>query len=302
MTSVTPALEGIRSEEVATLGPVRPVIRAAAAVAVEIGWVTAHLVTYPLGLRRDTGDDVDPRVFTTDRMSIAERSLLAADVSAAATPIVLIHGMVDNRTIFAMLRRGLRRRGFSCIRTFSYGPQTSDVRDAASSLGGFVEALCEQTGADKVHIVGHSLGGLIARYYVQRGGSPRVHTLVTLGTPHLGTRTAALVPHPLIRQMRPDSETIAELAAPAPGCTTEFIAFYSDVDQMIIPADNARIEHPDLHAVNIRAPGLGHLSLPISRRIVHQICTTLAGQQGADEAVVMPGLGIPGYRSGAELG
>jgi pimeloyl-ACP methyl ester carboxylesterase len=277
-------------------------MRAAGAVAVEIGWVATHLVTYPLGLLRDRGDDVDPRIYTTDRMSIAERSLLATDPAAASTPIVLIHGVVDNRTIFTMLRRGLRRRGFASIRTFSYGPQTHDMRSAAEALGTYVERVCEETAADQVHIVGHSLGGLIARYYVQTGGSPRVHTVITLGTPHLGTRTAKLVPHPLIRQMRPESETIAELAAPAPDCDTRFIAFYSDVDQMIIPADHARVEHPDLRAVNIRVAGLGHLSLPISRRIVHQICTTLAGQVGPDEVVVTPEPGIPGYQPGAKLG
>ena len=229
------------------MGPLRPAVRVVSALAVEMGWMAAHLATYPLGLLRDAGDDVDPRVFGTDRMSLAQRSLLAADVAAAATPIVLIHGMVDNRTIFAMLRRGLRRRGFSCIRTFSYGPHTSDVRAAATSLGSFVEALCEQTGADKVHIVGHSLGGLIARYYVQvGGGSDRVESVVTLGTPHQGTVAAWLVPHHMVRQLLPDSDIIAELAAPAPACSTRFVAFYSDVDQMVIPADHGRLEHPDL--------------------------------------------------------
>ena len=51
------------------------------------------------------------------------------------------------------------------------------------------------------------MGGLIARYYVQRlGGDARVHTLVTLGTPHGGTAAAYLVPHRLARQLRPDSD------------------------------------------------------------------------------------------------
>lgn len=258
------------------MGPLRPAMRAMSALAVEIGWVAAHAATYPLGLLHDGGDDLDPRVFGISQMSLAQRSLLAADVSAATTPIVLVHGIVDNRTIFAMLRRGLRRRGFGCIRTFSYAPHMSDVRDAARGLGAFVEQLCEQTGADKVHIVGHSLGGLIARYYVQTGGSGRVDIVITLGTPHRGTFAAWIVPHHLVRQLRPDSEIISELAEPAPGCETRFLAFYSDVDQLIIPADHARIEHPDLVAENILVKGLGHLSLPISGRIVHQICTTLA--------------------------
>jgi hypothetical protein len=54
------------------------------------------------------------------------------------------------------------------------------------------------------------------------------------------------------------------------------LAFYSDVDQLIVPARNARLEHPDLTARNVMVRGVGHLSLPISGRIVHETCTTLA--------------------------
>jgi triacylglycerol esterase/lipase EstA (alpha/beta hydrolase family) len=47
------------------------------------------------------------------------------------------------------------------------------------------------------------MGGLVARYYVQRlGGDERVHTLVTLGTPHAGTRWARALPHPVVRQLK----------------------------------------------------------------------------------------------------
>lgn len=259
------------------MGSIRPVARAATAVALELGWLTAHAATYPLGLLRDRGDDADPTVFSTAHLSLAQRSLLAADVEAGATPIVLVHGIVDNWTVFAMLRRGLRRRGFSCIRTFSYGPQTSDVRAAAAGLATYVERLCEETGADRVHIVGHSLGGLIARYYVQTGGTDRVSCVVTLGTPHEGTNTARLVPHRLIRQLRPGSELITELAAPAPDCRTRFVAFYSDVDEMVIPPENARLDHADLAADNVLVHGVGHLALPVSRRVVHRIGTALVG-------------------------
>lgn len=259
------------------MGPLGPALRAVSAVAVEVGWVAAHAATYPLGLLRDAGDDVDPRVFGTDHLSLAQRSLLASDVAAAATPIVLVHGIVDNRTIFALLRRGLRRRGFGCIRSFSYGPHTGDVRQTAAALGEFVQEICEQTGADKVHIVGHSLGGLIARYYAQTGGHARVESVVTLGSPHHGTAAAWLVPLPVVRQLLPDSDVMAELSQPAPDCATRFLVFYSDVDQLIIPAHHARLEHPDLAVENILVRGVGHLSLPINRRIVHQICASLAG-------------------------
>jgi hypothetical protein len=67
-----------------------------------------------------------------------------------------------------------------------------------------------------------------------------------------------------------------ELAAPAPGCRTRFVAFWSDLDQLIVPQHAAAIDHPDLHARNVRLRGVGHMSLPISGSVVHEIATLLA--------------------------
>lgn len=263
-------------------GRVNPAGRAASALStlsgltVEIGWVSAHLAIYPLGLLRDRGDDPDPARFRFGDLPLAQRGLIGADVEAATTPIVLIHGVVDNRTIFTMMRRGLRRRGFSCIRSFSYGPHTNDLRTTAERFGAFLDELADETGSDRMHVIGHSLGGLIARYYVQRlGGDARVGTLVTLGSPHQGTLAARLLPNQLARQLRPGSDVIRELAEPAT-CATRFLAFHSDVDQLIVPARNAQLDHADLNARNVLVRGVGHLSLPISGRIVHETCTALA--------------------------
>jgi triacylglycerol lipase len=76
--------------------------------------------------------------------------------------------------------------------------------------------------------------------------------------------------------MRRGSDILTELDAPAPGCRTRFLAIWSDLDQMIVPKVNARIDHPDLNARNVLVPSVGHNSLPIDGRVVHEICTTLA--------------------------
>ncbi|HZG94410.1 MAG TPA: alpha/beta fold hydrolase [Mycobacteriales bacterium] len=140
-----------------------------------------------------------------------------------------------------------------------------------------MERICAETGYERVHVVGHSLGGLIARYYVQcAGGDARVHTLATLGTPHAGTHAAHLAVGTVARQLRPGSALMRELAAPAAGCRTRFVSIYSDLDQLVIPRDSARLDHPDLVVRNVLRRGVGHLSLPIDRRAVHEIVTALA--------------------------
>ena len=188
--------------------------------AVEVTWVAAHAALYPLGVVKERAVARGGERRDLAGLSPLQRGLVVGDVEASGTPILLVHGMVDNRSIFTVLRRGLRRRGFRRVLAINYSPLTSDVRLAATNLATRVEQICAETGFERIHLIGHSMGGLVARYYVQRlDGDARVHTLVTLGTPHGGTKAARLIPHRLARQLRPDSELVAELCEPAPGCT-----------------------------------------------------------------------------------
>lgn len=193
-------------------------------------------------------------------------------------PVLLLHGFIDNRSVFTLLRRSLVRNGWRDIRAFNYSPLTCDVRCAAERLAEYVEEVCESTGRRRIDVVGHSLGGLIARHYAQRmGGDARVRTLVTLGTPHSGTRVAPLMSaHPIVRQLRPESDVIEELAGPAPGCRTRFVAFWSDLDQLMVPVETARIDHPDLDSRSVRVSGLGHLTLPAHWEVAAGIRRELA--------------------------
>ena len=271
----------------------------------EAVWSAAHLVLYPLGVlgeggRRATREQADR--FTLADLPPLQRGLLLGDVVAAGTPILLVHGLVDNRSVFTLLRRALRRRGFGQVLTLNYSPFTQDLRSAAERLARLVEKTCDETGYERVHVVGHSLGGVVARYYVQRmGGDARVHTLCTLGSPHAGTSAAHLLPSRLSRQLRPGSELMAELAAPAPGCRTRFVAFWSDLDHLIVPKRAARVDHPDLVARNVLLRGVGHMSLPIDGRVVHEIATLLAhlDEDGSTVTAGVSPLPPPGSTSAA---
>jgi triacylglycerol lipase len=246
-----------------------------AGMMVEAAWVAAHVAMYPLGIARERTRDVER--YGYEDLTPRQRSLLVTNVEAASTPILLVHGMIDNRAIFAVLTRRLRAHGFNRVVTLNYSPVTNDIRAAAEGLAMEVEALVARTGYERIHIVGHSLGGLIARYYVQRlGGDERVHTLVTLGTPHHGSLAAHLVPVQLGRQLRPHSDLFDELDGPAPGCQTRFVAIWSDIDQLVVPHDNARLAHPDLIVDNELARGVGHLSLPISGAVVQRVSQVLS--------------------------
>ncbi len=240
---------------------------------VEAAWVAAHLAMYPLGVRRERPAGAP---YGLEHLTLRQRSLLISRPEAAGTPILLVHGMIDNRAIFTVLTPKLRAYGFERVSSLNYSPVTNDIRSAAAGLGAEVERLVERTGYERIHIVGHSLGGLIARYYVQRlGGDQRVRTLVTLGAPHHGTLAAHLVPVRLGRQLRPGSDLFTELDRPAPGCRTRFAVFWSDIDQLVVPHDNAALHHPDLIVQNEPVHGVGHMSLPVNPRIAQQVAELL---------------------------
>jgi triacylglycerol lipase len=256
--------------------------------AVEVVWASTHLALYPFGLLRDNHEPHDR--YHLGGLAPVQRGLVIGDVEAAGTPILLVHGMIDNRAIFTVLRRRLRRRGFGRVFALNYPPTTNDIRAAARDLSGAIEDLVAQTGYERIHVIGHSLGGLIARYYVQRlGGDERVHTLVTLGSPHAGSLWAAALPFQLFRQLRPGSDLFAELAEPARGCRTRFVAYWSQLDQLILPHEHARLEHPDLSVRNVLVPGVGHMSIPIDGQVVHEI-SLLLSQLDSDGTVLSAGV------------
>jgi len=224
------------------------------ATALELAILAGHVLLYPSGI-------------TPERHSALPD--LPADAAPlpveAKPPVILLHGFIDNRSVFVLLRRNLAQHGRQHIESLNYSPLTCDIRTAAQLLGRHIEEICERTGQPRVDVVGHSLGGLIARYYAQcLGGDRRIRTLVTLGTPHSGTRVAPLAnAPPIVRQMRPGSGLIEELRGPAPGCRTHFVSFWSDLDPLMDPLETACVDHPDLLAQNVRVSGIGHLALPV---------------------------------------
>ncbi|MFE0172744.1 lipase family alpha/beta hydrolase [Streptomyces sp. NPDC059002] len=236
------------------------------ATALELAILTGHLLLYPSGVTQER------RVAPVQPPPDAPR--LPPD---SRPPALLLHGFIDNRSVFVLLRRALAQHGGRHVESLNYSPLICDIRTAAELLGRHIEEICERTGHTRVDIVGHSLGGLIARYYAQRlGGDVRVRTLVTLGTPHGGTRVAPLADaHPIVRQMRPGSEVIEELKEPAPDCRTHFVNFWSDLDQLMDPLETACIDHPDLTAQNVRVTGIGHLALPVHPAVANGIIQAL---------------------------
>ncbi|MEU3611041.1 alpha/beta fold hydrolase [Streptomyces sp. NPDC006872] len=262
------------------------------ATALDLAILAGHLLLYPSGIAQERRGAARPALPGPTGEGPAQLP------THAPPPVVLLHGFIDNRSVFVLLRRSLAQHGRHRVESLNYSPLTCDIRTAAELLGRHIEEICERTGSPQVDVVGHSLGGLIARYYVQRlGGDIRVRTLVTLGTPHSGTRVAPLAnAHPIVRQMRPGSQVIEELSRPAPGCRTHFVSFWSDLDHLMDPLETACVDHPDLLAQNVRVTGIGHLALPVHPAVATGI------RQALDSAHTGSATASAGTSTGARTG
>jgi len=109
---------------------------------------------------------------------------------AHPTPVVFVHGFCGDHTNFRAIERRLGARGVANVAYFDYRPRLDWPR-LATRLGHEIDALRAKTGARRVDVVGHSLGGLVARYLVEMRGDVPVRRLVTLASPYAGARLAA---------------------------------------------------------------------------------------------------------------
>ena len=98
--------------------------------------------------------------------------------------VVLVHGYLANRGPLLPLAAYLRTRGHKQILAYEYGGAPG-IEQAAIGLRDFLR---QRVRGGRIDLVCHSLGGVIARIYLQNlGGARRVDRCITLGTPHRGT-------------------------------------------------------------------------------------------------------------------
>jgi pimeloyl-ACP methyl ester carboxylesterase len=100
--------------------------------------------------------------------------------------VVLLHGAWMNRLVMAYLAHSLRIQGFS-VHSLTYRTRLDTLEQHLGHLAARIASL----EAPLVHVVGHSLGGVVALRYLQRRPDARVRRAVLLGAPVAGCRAAA---------------------------------------------------------------------------------------------------------------
>src|SRR5438132_11710621 len=182
--------------------------------------------------------------------------------------VVLIHGYLANRGSLLPLAAWLRLLGVGQILSYEYSA-AAGIEQAAIGLRSFLR---ERVRGGRVDLVCHSLGGLVARVYLQQlGGARRVDRCITLGTPHRGTYNAYWVASRIGRELRPDSPLLARLDSSRPAAAgVRFASIVAGSDNIVIP----RVFSSTDSVVHV--PGLGHLGLLFSPTAFRAVANQLA--------------------------
>lgn len=164
-------------------------------------------------------------------------------------PILFLHGLGGHRGNFLPMRAWLglkgHRRGYAIGLTAG-----SDLMTLGRELSAAIEEILTVNGLSdggQVDIVAHSMGGVVARLaLLEVGTMQRVHTLITLGTPHAGTQLARLGGTGRCRDLRPGSPVMEALAVQVPWRgPTRLVCLWSEADPIMMPAGTAVVEGGD---------------------------------------------------------
>ncbi|MDP2342624.1 MAG: alpha/beta fold hydrolase [Deltaproteobacteria bacterium] len=150
--------------------------------------------------------------------------------------VVFVHGLAANRACLFPLQLWLSRAGYGRQLSFNYSTSGS-VEKMALHLKREID---DNVRGGRIHVVAHSLGGLVTRYYVQAlDGDRRVSAVVTLGTPHGGTYPSVYAPSAMLQQLRPDGAFLKHLTSLPPPAHTRFTSIGARSDHLVVPSEHA---------------------------------------------------------------
>ncbi|WP_027659177.1 esterase/lipase family protein [Salinispora fenicalii] len=189
---------------------------------------------------------------TSNHPASASSSGAAGPADVADNPVIIVGGLSGFAFAYRPLAARLDADGF---RPFIYelpGLGFGDIPTSARAFADYVDEVRASTGASRVDLVGHSEGGLVARYYLKRlGGTGAVGRYVSLGSPQYGTYVANIIAFlglgscagvVACQQMTIGSDFLADLNAgdDTPG-SVSYTTIRTWQDQLVRPVGNAAL-------------------------------------------------------------
>lgn len=190
-------------------------------------------------------------------------------------PVLLIHGIDDTDRLFRHMIPWLQSKGLQ-VHSMNLVPNSGDagIDELANQLALYIGTRI--SAGQPIDLVGFSMGGLVARYYLQRlGGLERVRRFITISSPHNGTWTAFLRGNPGARQMRPRSDFLKHLNRDAAVLDRiQSTTIRTPFDLMIIPSISSELAAARSLRVNVAA----HPLMVRDRRVLEWVHKLLVAE------------------------
>ena len=242
----------------------RAMRRAATAQAYELALMATVVAMLPLHLLRAESEAPSTR---SSSMPAPTRE------AVVARPVLLVHGLGGRKSSWSLVNRTLSARGLT-VEVLAYASFGTSIEQVADRLVAEVERLLSETRSDEVHLVGHSLGGVVIAQAIASGRlDGRVNTVITLGSPFGGSPWAKLLPFgAIIPALQHGSPLLSRIAtAPTPD-GVRWLAFTAALD-MVVPRLRAVPAHADAETITVRR--VGHLGMLSSQQVVGRIADAL---------------------------
>jgi triacylglycerol esterase/lipase EstA (alpha/beta hydrolase family) len=182
-------------------------------------------------------------VLVTTATALYRNHYRLATGPADRTPIIFVHGLYHNQTAWYLYLRWFRRWGWNHVTAINLKGKFRSIHDFAPLLAEEVEKVRAESQSDQVDLVGQSMGGLVIRtYLLENSARSKVRRVVTLGTPHGGSKLAVLGLGQAAKEMIPGSVFLESLnqgvQIPESG---HFCAIYTIVDNMVLPNESTKL-------------------------------------------------------------
>jgi predicted alpha/beta hydrolase family esterase len=212
------------------------------------------------------------RTFSFTQPWLAERRMSGQRIAYSnGVPVLFLHGFFCNRALWRPMARVLAKAGHASS-AISLEPVFGSIDSYATSIDHAVRRLQSRTGAAKIVLVCHSMGGLAARAYLRAHGDASIAQVITLGTPHHGTHLAKFGHGTNAWQMRLNSLWLKELAqSESLERRALFTVMLSHHDNIVSPQAVQVLEG----AKTVEFGGIGHVAMVYDANVQQAVVDTL---------------------------